>query len=92
MKHQHNHQHLIVTYFVPILIFISILGLLIYAYVHNKEGFEDCSCPSNSTLRNGGCYSCEPGYKLNDDYYNAHCIALDPSAGTKPAIVKQVTC
>ena len=89
---RNNILKIINKYVFPILIFSSILGLLIYAFTYKKEGFEDCSCPDNTILKNGGCYSCDNEYKLNDDYYNPHCIALDSSGRIKPAIITKVVC
>ena len=73
-------------YVFPIIIILLAIGFIIYASV-KKEGF--CVCPSGSVLRNGGCYSCEAGFKLNNDYYNSHC---SNGKEIKPAIIMPVKC
>jgi len=74
-------------YVFPILIIILLIAFIIYASVKQKEGF--CVCPSGSVLRNGGCYSCEAGFKLNNDYYNAHCSNGEE---VRPPIIMPVKC
>ena len=82
-------------YIGPTIIVLLLLGFIIYASVTEK--FSDCKCPKGSQLRNGGCLTCDSGYRLSTDYYNAHCVNLDPNTyGTrkyiKPAIVKSLNC
>lgn len=74
------------VYIFPVLIILLAIGFIIFASV-KKEGF--CACASGSVLRNGGCYSCEAGYSITGDYYNAFCVNGDK---IKPAIVMPVKC
>jgi len=75
-------------YIGPVIILLLLAGFLIYASI--EEGFTDCNCPSGSELRNGGCYSCEEGYKLSTDYYNSFCV--NESGVIKGAIYKKINC
>ena len=77
-------------YLIPTVIFILLLAFFIWAVVlEQKEGFKNsCVCPSGSQLRNGGCYSCENGYKLTDDYYNVYCISENPNDLNTPKYIK----
>ena len=76
-------------YLIPIVIFILLLSFFIWAVVLQKEGFKNnCECANGSSLRNGGCYKCDDGYKLSDDYYNVHCISENPNDLNTPKYVK----
>lgn len=66
---------------------IVLVIVLVFAMRSSTEGF--FSCPEGSQLRNGGCYSCEDGYYLNGDYYNAHCLKPD-SSDIKPPVIKNL--
>lgn len=84
-----------INYVGPIVIILLLIGFFIYSSV--KESFSDCTCPTGSMLRNGGCLTCESGYRLSTDYYNAHCVSTNPNdygSGKyiKPAVVKSVKC
>lgn len=76
-------------YVIPTVIFILLLAFFIWAVTLNKEGFKNnCECPSGSNLRNGGCYSCENGYKLSDNYYNVFCASENPNDFNTPKYIK----
>lgn len=84
-----NLMKAIIKYAMPVIIIILLLAFIIYAATN--EGFADgCVCPSGSELKNGGCYSCEPGYKLTTEYYNSFCVNSENS--TKPATIKKISC
>ena len=83
-----NLLKLINKYLFPIIIIILLIAFIIWASTM-KEGFKDCVCPSGSSLRNGGCYMCESGYTLNNDYYIPLCLS---GSNTKPPIMKNVVC
>jgi hypothetical protein len=84
-------------YILPIIVIVLLIAFLIYASV-TSEGFSNnCKCPAGSQLKNGGCYTCESGYKLSTDYYNSYCVSENPNDyGTgkyiKGAKYKSVTC
>jgi hypothetical protein len=76
-------------YLFPIIIFILLLAFFIWAVTSEKEGFKNgCKCDDGSELKNGGCYSCEPGYKLSTDYYNVKCISENPNDHNTPKHIK----
>jgi hypothetical protein len=81
-----NYIKIVNKYVFPILIVLLAIAFIIYASV-TKEGF--CNCASGSVLRNGGCYSCEAGFRLNNDYYNAHCTN---GSEVRPPIIMPVKC
>ena len=87
----------VTKYILPTIIIVLLIAFIIYASI-TTEGFaNNCYCPSGSQLKNGGCYSCESGYKLSTDYYNAYCISENPNDyGTgkyiKGANYKSVVC
>ena len=85
-----NYMKIINKYIFPISIIILLVAFLIWAST-TKEGFSGgCYCPPGSTLKNGGCYSCEAGYLLSDDYYNTRCIKNDQPS--KPPIFNKIIC
>lgn len=77
-------------YVIPTVIFILLLAFFIWAVVlQQKEEFKNnCDCENGSQLRNGGCYSCENGYKLSDDYYNVYCVSENPNDLHTPKYIK----
>jgi len=87
-----NTYKAISKYVGPIIILLLLISFFMSMYI--KEGFTDCTCPSGSELKNGGCYSCEKGYKLSTDYYNSFCISESPNCGNsiRPAIYKKMNC
>lgn len=90
-----NAMKVATKYVGPIVILILLFSFIIYAAV--KENFADCKCPEGSMLKNGGCYTCEKGYRLSTDYYNSQCISENPndygtSKYTKVPLNKSVVC
>lgn len=84
-----NITKLVNKYILPVIIFILLLAFFIWAVTTSIEGFKNsCDCPSNSELRNGGCYSCDEGYKLSKDYYNSYCISDNPNNINTPKYIK----
>lgn len=65
------------VYVFPTIIIVLLIAFIIYA--STTENFRNhCVCPDGSELRNGGCYSCENGYKISKDYYNPYCVSENP--------------
>ena len=85
-----NLLKIINKYIFPVIIFILLLAFFIWAVtLNNKEGFSNnCECPTGSVLRNGGCYTCDNGYKLSDNYYNTYCISENPNDLHTPRYIK----
>ena len=81
------------VYILPIIIIILLFAFIIYASTVEKFS-NNCKCADGSELRNGGCYSCEKGYKLSKDYYNPYCVSDTPGSGNniKGAKYNSVTC
>ena len=76
-------------YIFPVIIFILLLSFFIWAVTLKKEGFaNNCECANGSVLRNGGCYKCDDGYKLSDDYYNTYCISENPNELHTPKYIR----
>ena len=81
-----NIQKLVNKYVFPLLIFAALVVFILYNRV--KQGFGDfCVCPKDTMLRNGGCLTCPKGYKLSTDYYNAHCVSINPNDYNTPKYI-----
>jgi hypothetical protein len=81
----------ITKYILPIIIVILLIAFIIYASTTSEGFLNNCKCPDGSELKNGGCYTCESGYKLSTDYYNTYCISENPNDYNSGKYVKSAT-
>lgn len=84
-----NWLKIVNKYVIPVVIYILLFAFFAWAVSLQKEGFKNnCECETGTHLKNGGCYLCENGYKLSDNYYNVFCVSENPNDLNTPKYIK----